>query len=53
MIMYLSLLCWREYNFKAVSLSGYSMAEPITSINSPKQTYAEVINGGSSFLEQD
>ena len=23
MIMYLSLLRWREYNFKTVSLSGY------------------------------
>ena len=30
----------------------YLTAEPTTSINSPKQTYAEVINGGSSFLDQ-
>ena len=30
----------------------HSAAEPTTSINSPKQTYAEVVNGGSSFLDQ-
>ena len=29
----------------------HSTAEPTTSINSPKQTYAEVVNGGSSFLD--
>ena len=30
----------------------YSTSESTTSINSPKQTYAEVVNGGSSFLDQ-
>ena len=30
----------------------HSTAEPTTSINSPKQTYAEVENGDSSFLDQ-
>ena len=27
-------------------------SKPTTSIDSPKQTYAEVLNGGSSFLDQ-
>ena len=30
----------------------HSTAEPTTSINSPKETYAEVVNEGSSFLDQ-
>ena len=32
--------------------SIYSTEEPTTSINSPKQTYAEVVHRGSSFLDQ-
>ena len=27
-------------------------SKPTTSMDSPKQTYAEVVNGGSSFLDQ-
>ena len=30
----------------------HSTSEPTTSINPPKQTYAEVVNGCSSFLDQ-
>ena len=30
----------------------YLMSKPTTSIDSPKQTYAEAVNGGSSFLDQ-
>ena len=41
-------------NLKATHVQDriYLTSEPTTSMNSSKQTYAEVVNGSSSFLDQ-